>query len=182
MNTSRRLFLRTPLAILVLLFATVSVAWGAPISLRYVGTGYDTTVDNLDDGFPVNISIADAKGSFGASKLEITGEWMPGNFVGIECEADYFELVLLFSASVPTFENQSQLFAFSNHGWMCVNQTTGHYYGQAFGAYIGGTGQFVGATGEWTTDFSGFFLEPPALKTIGFRSMEGVVKGKVDLP
>jgi len=182
MNTSIRFFLRTSLAIFVLLFATVSVAWGAPISLRYAGTGWNTTVDNFDDGFPVTISSADAKGSHGASKVEITGEWMLGDFEGIECEVNYAELTLVFSASVATFESQSQLFAFSDVGWMCINLESGHYYGQVFGIYNGGSGHFEGATGQWMTDYSGFFLEPPPLKVIGFRSITGSVKGNVELP
>ncbi len=181
MNTSLKVFLQTPLTVFVLLFAAVNVAWGAPISLRYTGTGWDTTVDNFDDGFPVTISIADAKGSHGASKVEITGEWMVGDFEGVDCE-DYDEFVLVFSASVATFVNQSQLFAFSDLGWMCLNTVSGHYYGKVFGIYNGGSGRFEGATGQWMTDYSGFFLEPPTLKTIGFRSITGSVKGNVDLP
>ena len=184
MTTSRIHILRIPVVILVLLFTTMSVAWGAPISLRYVGTGWNTAIDNFDDGFPVTISTADAKGSFGASRVEITGEWMQGDFEGVECDEDYTELILAFSASVATFENQSQLFAFSNTGWMCVNVSpdSGHYHGQVFGIYNGGSGRFEGATGQWMTDYSGFFLEPPVFKTIGFRSITGTVKGNVELP
>jgi len=182
MNTRRTYFLWTPLAVLVLLFATVSVAWGASISLRYTGTGYDTKVDNFDDGFPVTITSADAKGTFGASRVDITGEWMPGDFEGVECEGEEAEFVLVFSASVASFKSHGQLFAVSDLGWMCVNTISGHYYGQVFGLYNGGSGRLEGATGQWMTDYSGFFLEPPFLNTIGFRSITGVVKGNVDLP
>lgn len=182
MNITGRL-LWTPLAILVLLFATASVAWGAQVNLRYVGTGWDTTVDNFADGYPITISTVDAKGSLGASRLEIRAEWAPFDIAEIDCETGELEFGLVFSASVATFENQSQLFAYSNVGWMCVEESTGHYYGQVFGIYSGGAGKFVGATGDWQSDFDGFFLEPPGpLAIIGFRSITGTVKGNVVLP
>ena len=182
MNTTR-MAVWSPLATLGLLFAMISVAWGAQVNLRYTGTGWDTTIDNFDDGYPVTISTADAKGSLGASGVEITGEWMPWDVAEVTCEGEEVEFKLVFSASVATFENHSQLYAFSDVGWMCVDQDTGHYYGMVFGVYQGGAGKFVGATGEWVTDFDGFFLEPPTLPAvIGFRTITGNVKGYFELP
>lgn len=173
----------SPLAILLLLFSTLSLAWGAQVKLSYTGTGWDTTVDNFDDGYPVTMSIGQAKGSLGASRVEITGEWMPWDIEEVTCEGQELEFKLLFSASVGTFQNQSQLYGFSDVGWMCVDQETGHYYGMVFGIYQGGAGKFVGATGEWVTDFDGFFLEPPTLPAvIGFRTITGNVKGHFELP
>ena len=173
----------SPLAILVLLFSSFGLAWGGQVNLNYIGTGWDTTVDNFGDGYPVTMSIGDAKGSPGASRVEITGEWMPWDMEEVTCGDGETEMKLLFSASVGTFENQSQLFGFSDFGWMCVDQVTGHYYGTVYGIYQGGSGKFVGATGEWVTDFDGYFLEPPTLPAvIGFRSITGKVKGHFDLP
>jgi len=73
MNTTTRAVC-SPLAILVLLFATISVAWGEQVNLMYTPTGWETTIDNFDDGYPVTMSIGDAKGRLGASRVEITGE------------------------------------------------------------------------------------------------------------
>ena len=109
MNTTTRTVC-SPLAILVLLFATISVAWGEQVNLMYTGTGWDTTIDNFDDGYPVNMSIGDAKGSLGASRVEITGEWMPWDVAGVTCEGEELEFKLVFSASVGTFQNHSQLY------------------------------------------------------------------------
>jgi hypothetical protein len=173
----------SPLAILVLLFSTVSLAWAEQVHLKYTGTGWDTTVDNFDDGYPVTMSIGEAKGSPGASRVEITGEWMPWDIAEVTCEGDEVEFKLVFSASVGTFQNRGQLFGFSDFGWMCVDQVTGHYYGIVWGIYQGGAGKFAGATGEWVSDFDGYFLEPPTLPAvIGFRSMTGNVKGHFELP
>lgn len=180
MNTISGFKLHTAIAIFVLISAMASEAWAAPISVTFAGTGYDTSVDNLGDGLPINISLGDAKGSFGASRVDISAEFFP---LDVECESGYeFEVGLLYAASAITFENQSQLFGFSNQGWMCINMSNGHYYGQAIGVYGGGTGRFEGATGEWVTDFDGFRLEPPGLSPVGFRSISGVTKGNVELP
>ncbi len=171
------------LATLVLLFSTVSFAWAAKVNLKYTGTGWETTVDNFDDGYPVTISTAEAKGSLGASRVEITGEWMPWDVPEVVCGGEELEFKLVFSASVATFTNFSQLFAFSDVGWMCVDEDTGHYYGMVYGIYQGGAGKFVGATGEWVSDFDGFFLEPPTIPAvIGFRTITGNVKGYFELP
>lgn len=181
MKTSK--FVWSTLAAFALLLATTSMAWGEKVNFTYAGTGWDTTVDSNDDGFPVNISSANAKGSLGASRVEIRGEWMLWDVAYVACEVGELEFKLIFSTSVATFQNQSQLFAYSNMGWMCVDTTTGHYYGKVFGIYGGGAGKFVGASGEWQTDFDGFFLEPPDLPAaIGFRSITGIVKGNFELP
>jgi len=166
--------------VLVLIFTTASNAWADPISIRYAGTGFDTTVDNLDDGLPANLSLADAKGSFGASKVEVSAEFL---YQAADCKDGYdVELGIFYVASVTTFESGNQLFGFSNQGWMCLNTDNGHYYGHVDGLFGGGTGKFAGATGEWMTDFDGQNLEPASLIPVGFRSIAGVIKGNVVFP
>ncbi len=182
MNTTKRT-LWSALAIGILLFALTGVAWGAQVKLSYTGSGWETAVDNFDDGYPVTISIGDAKGSLGASRVEITGQWMAWDIAEVTCEGQELEFKLVFSASVATFENRGQLFGFSDVGWMCVDEATGHYYGVVWGIYQGGAGKFVGATGEFMSDFDGYFLVPPTLpEVIGFRSITGNVKGHFELP
>ena len=184
MITSCKFRLNAILAILVLFLATAGNAWGEPISIRYAGSGFDTATDNFDDGLRVNISVAQAKGSFGATRTEVAAEFMEP-IEEFDCNDGYgLKLGVLYSAPVITFEKLDQLLGFSwQTGWMCVNTDTGHYYGQIEGIFRGGTGRFANATGTWVTDFEGFDLEPPFLipNPSGFRSFSGVFKGNVDL-
>jgi len=53
---------------------------------------------------------------------------MPWDVAGVTCEDQELELKLVISASVGTFQNHSQLYGFSDVGWMCVDEETGHYY------------------------------------------------------
>jgi len=180
MNIMGGFKLHLAITILVLGFATVSGAWADSLFMTYTGTGYDTTVDNLNDDNPVSLSLADAKGSFGAVRSEITAEFF---YSDVDCESGYdVGAELLFSASVTTFEKRDQLWGFSQQGWMCFNMSTGHYYGHVDGTYGGGTGRFEGASGEWSTDFDGQSLEPPTLNRIGFRTISGVTHGNVVFP
>jgi hypothetical protein len=167
-------------ALALVLAASAVHASEKSISIEYAGTGYDTTVDNGGDGWPVNLSTAEAKGSFGARRLEISTEFYAHP---MDCADGYaVEMALIYSASVVTFSANDQLFAFSDSGWMCVHPATGHYYGEAYGVYGGGTGRFEGASGEWMTAFQGYNLEPPGLIPVGFRSINGTVSGTVILP
>jgi len=182
MNTTSQFRLHTLLAILVLLFATAGSAWAEPINIRYAGTGFDTAFNNGGDDFPVDLSLADAKGSFGASKVEVAAEFMLP-LADLDCAPGY-ETGLGISYAIPviTFEKMDQLTGFSwQGGWMCVNMTTGHHYGHVEGIYTGGTGRFAGAGGTWATDFEGFNLEPPFLvpERSGFRTFSGEITGDV---
>ncbi len=164
--------------VLVLFFTTANTAWAEKLSIRYAGTGFDTTVDNLDDGLPVNLSMAEAKGSHGASRVEVSAEFYP---LDVDCEAGYdFEVGLLFAAAVTTFKNGDQLVGFSQDGWMCMNINNGHYYGHVDGWLGGGTGKFANPTGDWMSDFDGQRLEPAMLNPIGFRTIAGTIKVNVD--
>jgi hypothetical protein len=150
-------------ALMLGLIVPVGAACGEPISLKYAGTGYDTSVDNFLDGLPVNISLAEAKGSFGAKRVEISAEFDPINLDDHPGCADGYDIAvgLLYSASVATFSDQSQLFGFSDQGWMCANSQNGHYYGEVYGVYGGGTKRFADASGTWMSAFEGNDLEPP---------------------
>jgi hypothetical protein len=189
MKTTSKTVLKGALVALALSLASTGAAWAAPIHVTWTGSGWDTHVDNLEDGWPVNLISAMATGSFGAKRAEIATEFYvadPEDF-DITCKPGYdmfFGIVL--STSVVTFEAHDQLFAFSNSGWMCLStamELNGHFYGEAYGVYGGGTGRFNGATGEWMTTFEGNNLEMPeavsGLIPVGFRAISGEIKGHV---
>jgi len=186
MNTRGNFSFNAILAIVVLLFAMAGSAWGDPISVRFAGTGFDSSFDNNDDVInPVDLSQADAKGSFGAKRVDVAAEFMDP-VEDFDCDPAYdTKLGISFAAPVITFEKMDQLFGFSwQGGWMCVNHSNGHHYGQVVGIFTGGTGRFEGATGTWVSDFEGYSLEPPFLipNRVGFRTFTGSFEGNVDFP
>ena len=172
-----------------LLLASAAVC-AAPIHVTWSGVGWNTVFDNLDDGLPANLSIAEATGSFGAKRVEVLAEFDPadvGDFVGVTCDEGFVYQVGLFTAkSVLTFENHDQLVGESDVGWMCLDVVGGDYYGWVEGEYTSGTGRFAGASGHWETTFAGKNLEPtsymdPDYASAGFRTIYGVVNGNVNM-
>jgi hypothetical protein len=81
---------------------------------------------------------------------------------------------LVYSASVSTFQDQSQLFGIAESGWICATEE-GQYYGEVSGVYVGGTGRFSEASGNYVSKFNGQFLEP----NLAFRSIQGTAEGTV---
>lgn len=172
-----------------LVLAAAGQAWAAPMHVQWSGSGWDTHIDNLDDELPVNITIAEATGSFGVTRIEVSCEFTPYDLADIEdveCE-DGYDLLLgvVYSAHVSTFKNLDQLYGVATDGWMCLSRTTGHYYGEIYGGYAGGTGRFLGAEGWWETTFEGQNLEGPedvtGLQPVGFRSISGKMHGQVNM-
>jgi hypothetical protein len=158
------------------LLAPISSAGERPIKVSYAGIGYATASDPNGDGFPVDLSLTDSQGTLGSAKLAITTEWFISPHA---CPAGYdVPFALVNTATAYTFADQSQLFGFSQDGWLCANSTTGAYYGEEHGVYGGGTGRFKGATGEWTTKFEGATLDP----AIDFRSIRGTAEGRLVMP
>ncbi len=156
------------------LFASVGSAGERPIQTSYAGFGYDTSFDPNGDGIPVGLTVTDSQGTLGAAKLAITTDWTFDSQRA--CRAGYdLPFKLAFTATMYTLADQSQLFGFSQDGWLCLNSTTGAYYGEEQGIYSGGTGRFENATGTWATKFDGFTLDP----TIGFRSIRGTATGRL---
>jgi hypothetical protein len=162
-----------------LLASRANAANGTPIQLKYAGTGMDTAVDTNGDGFNVSLTQANGQGTFGSFAMAITAEFGP--LGSGDCAPGELDLPLLSSAHVMTFPDQSQLFGSSGalDGFLCVNLSTGQYYGQVEGVYVGGTGRFEGATGEFTSLFDGQNLGDPE---IGFRSITGTTEGTVNRP
>ncbi|MGD9388099.1 MAG: hypothetical protein PVI87_07710 [Gammaproteobacteria bacterium] len=153
---------------------------GVPLKISYWGAGIETAVDSNQDGLLLSLSMTEAKGSFGASSAYITSEFAVDPTVQCPDDGDdYLPLVLFQSTGVLSFANGDQLYAVGTGGEMCLNLDTGYYSGDAEGFYMGGTGRFAGATGSYTSTYSGQNLEP---FLSGFRSITGTIEGRVILP
>ena len=174
MDTKTRFGVLASSALLCLgvLFAPVSGAGETPISIRYAGSGWDTHVDGfVADGRNVSLTTGTAQGTFGNSTITITTEWVTDP--AVTCPAAYpLKYSLIYSASVLTFGERSQLFAIAQSGWICATYE-GVYYGEVTGTYVGGTGRFEGATGDYVSKFDGAYLEP----NVDFRSIRGTAEG-----
>jgi len=175
MNQAIGIFRRLGIALSCV--AMAGTAWAEHILIQFAGTGFDTSVENGGNGPPIDMSIAEARGSFGAKRAEISVEF---DYAAIDCPDGHIGLSIAYSSSVVTYGDQSQTYGFSNSGWMCLSLQTGHYFGEAYGVFIGGTGRFAGATGDWVSSFQGDNLEPPNINNIGFRSITGTIKGTVN--
>jgi hypothetical protein len=173
-----------------LLWTPPAMAGGTTISIKYAGTGIDTALERVPDGFLISVDDARGKGTFGDSTIAITAEFAP---MGLSCEegpqrpsGDYDKFALIYSAAVITFPDLSQLLGVSdpmqgdpdlNEGWLCLDDESGVYFGQVDGLYVGGTGRFEGATGIFSSPFGGQFLDP----LVGFRSITGSVQATVSM-
>jgi hypothetical protein len=81
---------------------------------------------------------------------------------------------------VTTAADQSQAFGFFDQGFLCINLEGPpfHWFGMTWGAYMGGTGRYAGATGNWVSEYNGFNLDA----TVGLRSIRGTVEGELIVP
>lgn len=158
-----------------LLASPLAGAADVPMHIKYAGSGFDTKVEGqVPDDQTVTLTLGRAEGSFGASDISITAEFAE---VGVDpsCPSDYpLKYNLVYSATVLTFKDHSQLFGFSWSGWLCAGPGGG-YVGEVYGGYAGGSGRFAKASGEFVSKFSGAYLDP----SIGFRSIVGTVEGSV---
>jgi hypothetical protein len=173
MKTSFAAIVPGALLCLGIFFSAVSSADDGRISIRYAGSGWDTDMQGFVD--KVSLTTTTTQGTFGNSTLTITTEWLPDS--SVSCPDAYpNKYALVYSASVVTVADQSQLFGISQNGWICASNT-GVYYGEVSGFYAGGTGRFKNATGEFVSKFGGAYLEP----NVSFRSIQGTVDGTVSL-
>jgi hypothetical protein len=156
------------------LFAPASSANETPISAQYAGSGWDTHIDGFaPDGSNVSLTTATGQCTFGDHTLTITTEWQTDD--AVTCPTGFpLKYSLIYSASVLTFQDRSQLFGISQSGWICATNE-GQYFGKVRGIYAGGTGRFKVATGDFVSKFNGTYLEP----NLGFRSIRGTVEGTV---
>jgi hypothetical protein len=167
-------FASSALLCLGLLFAPASSAGERPISVQYAGSGWDSHVDGfVPDGSNVSLTTGTGQGTFGHLAITITTEWRTDDTV--TCPDGFpLKYALIYSAAVLTFQDQSQLFGISQSGWICATNG-GQYYGEVSGNYVGGTGRFQEATGDFVSKFDGVYLEP----NLNFRTIRGTVVGTV---
>jgi hypothetical protein len=170
----------------VLLFAPFMVATSyakeVPIQINYTGALVPIPVDINSDLTPATVLDGEAKGTFGASMTHIITEWA---MTGM-CDDGYVKFQLLHAAIVLTFSNGDQLFgAGFSSGWMCMDvypdgAMTGEFYGEANGDFSHGTGRFEGATGSFSSPFSGTNITIKDLG-YGFGPIRGTMEGTVTL-
>ncbi|MEJ2515509.1 MAG: hypothetical protein P8080_07590 [Gammaproteobacteria bacterium] len=155
------------------LWASASYAGDMPISIKYSGTGFATAVDVNGDGENLSLTLAEGRGTFGRTAVNITSEFVVDP--AVECEAGYVPYTLFQSTAMIIVNNGDQLFGFGGGGTLCLNPNTGYYYGDAYGVYYGGTGRFATAVGEYTSDYTGYVIEP--FIGTNFRSIQGTLEG-----
>lgn len=173
-RTGFRVFASSALLCMGILFAPLGSAGETSISARYAGSGWNTYADGfVPGGFPVSLTVVAQKGTFGDADLVITTEWVAN--ASVSCPDGYpVKVSLVYASTVTTFADQSQLFGVAQSGWIC-GSPEGGYLGEVSGAYVGGTGRFEGATGDFVSKFDGAYLEP----NLEFRSIRGTVEGSV---
>lgn len=178
---TRKILALTVLLMIGVFAVPASQAKDVRLSITYTGTVRDTVFDMNDDGFTANFVDGQAKGTFGASMVSIFSEFELADApIGHSCSGD-FDLYaeLMYAKAVTTFSNGDQLYATTNGGWLCLDLLSGNYDGEATGIFMGGTGRFADATGDFVTPFAGKNLSLLEVG-FGFGSFRGVIEGTVD--
>ena len=147
-----------------------------PYYIEYTGHGFDVErpTGNPFDLAPPNLVDADAKGSFGAKSAVIMSnfvlQFQDAPVPPCEHAAQAYYLIG-YANAVTSFKDGSQLYArgeWSDNGWMCIDVNTGEFFGESYGKIVGGTGRFEGASGTYTSPFSGKQLIFPFVGTEHF--------------
>ena len=169
--------------ILACLFvAQIGQADEQPIFITYTGTVDHIAVDSNVDGIPANVVHGQSKGSFGPTMVSIVSEYVPYPPKFGTCpSADDMYGIFMYSTGVVTFKNGDQLDANVEAGWLCVDMVTGIFEGETSGQFIGGTGRFANATGEFVSSFTGKEFEIALLKPAAVERIDGVVEGTINL-
>ena len=179
MNTSKCL------AVALLLFGVL----GAPtvfagkdkvtdLSATFAGAGFDI-VDPDADGYPINVFMTEVKGTFGKSSLIFLSEFAEDTDSSVTCPPGFeqaFDLVRC--VTTLTTANVDQLWGWFTGGYLCMTNDNMAWVGGASGAYFGGTGRFQGATGQWSTEYSGANFDAES----GYRTISGTIVGTVNTP
>jgi len=160
----------------------VSYADEQPIYISYKGTILDLATDYNGDGMTANVVQAPSKGSFGASMATIVTEFVPYPPLFGTCPSDDdMYTVVMYSSGIASFSNGDQLDVSVDSGWMCLDMVTGEFEGVAYGVFVGGTGRFTNATGDFVSPFSGKNLAIAQLKPASVARIEGEIEGTVNL-
>lgn len=148
------------------------------LSVTYAGAGFDLTDPN-GDGYPINVFITEGKGTFGKSSLMVLSEFAEDTDSSVTCPEGFdqaFDLVRC--VTTMTTPQVDQLWGWFTGGYLCMTSDNMAWVGEASGIYIGGTGRFQRATGEWTTEYSGANFDADS----GYRTISGTIEGTVNTP
>lgn len=160
--------------------AATSYAREVPVKISYTGSLVPVPVDLNADEIQATVVDAQSKGTFGASMSHIVTEWTPTGL----CEGGYVQFSLIHAAVIVTFSNGDQLFgAGPGSGWMCLDLDPageGYFYGEAYGDFTGGTGRFDGASGSFSSPFTGNNITITDFG-YGFGPIHGSIEGTVAL-
>ena len=165
-----------------LIFTQVGYADEQPVFITYTGTVDDLPDDYNGDGIHANVVHGQSKGSFGPSMTSVVSEYVPYPPKFGTCpSADDLYAIFMYSTAVITFNNGDQLDANVQEGWLCVDLVTGIFEGETRGEFIGGTGRFTNATGEFVSSFTGKEFQIALLKPTAVERIDGIVEGTINL-
>lgn len=148
------------------------------LSVTYAGSGFNLT-DPDEDGYPMNVFMTEVKGTFGKSSLMVLSEFAEDTDSSVTCPLEFpkaFDLVRC--VTTMTTPHVDQLWGFFTGGYLCMTNDDMAWIGEAGGVYIGGTGRFHGATGYWTTEYSGANFDAES----GYRNISGTIEGTINTP
>jgi hypothetical protein len=161
------------------LFAPVTFAGGnTTVSIAYAGTGHDVGAKD-EFGLALNWFENESVGTFGKSSSTILSKFAP-DFDGTVSCPDEFPLAfdLVRCVTTVTTANLDQLYGIFTDGWLCMAEDRLSWIGAANGVWFDGTGRFDGASGAWTSEYSGDNLEAES----GFRTIAGTFYGTLEMP
>jgi hypothetical protein len=176
---NRKMFALGFLWLIGVIAIPVSQAQQVPLFIEYTGTVRDTPFDTNGDGLFADFVDGRSRGTFGPSMTTILTEFAPpAEAVENSCGGIYLEL--MYSKAVTTFKNGDQLYAEAYSGSLCLNPVTGDFEGAATGIFIGGTGRFANASGDFVSPFEGRNLSLLEVG-FGFGSIQGTIEATIDL-
>ena len=154
---------------------------GRPYTENITGTLSSSTLDRNADGVPASISTFSGNSNFGKvhgqSSFEVTVFGAPVN-----CAVDEVEATLVGTRDVRRFpDHGDMIFLEVSDLLVCLNPLTGIFTVSSQGHFIGGTGRYSGATGDFTGSFTGAILVADPNGAL-FGAFSGGVTGTVETP
>jgi hypothetical protein len=154
--------------------------------------GVETRIDTNGDNVSATLSqgIVNCNGSNSFAQEEV--EWIPQPTL-TDCPnaPDMLELHIneaegqgQHRAVGTDLKTGDQLFSRFTSATLCANTTTGAFTGKVEGIFTGGTGKNTGATGNFTANFSGGYIQSGFKDNIfgGFGQTTATIEGTLILP
>ena len=116
-------------------------------SSQLSGTYVSTEIDTNADGKKAVFTVLEGAGSLGSITAQGVGEW--SNLLApVTCPVGSTEATLVSGNWVLRTSNGDLIYTDFSSGTGCTNLSTGTATGSTEGSIIGGTGQFLNATGS----------------------------------